>query len=143
MPANAPQASRRLVLAPISPRACLSQSGPRGSSCLQPASSSHRPKAGLVCTAARYRVTLETVRQTETGMRIQYSALKVPKGLAENLEIALGDSVEGSGSTPSRASCPTVQTRWPSSAHSDQKGVLPDAHRRRRPHPEGRRASTR
>jgi len=36
-----------------------------------------------------------TVERTQTGMRIERSLLKVLKGLAEYLDLSLGDLVEG------------------------------------------------
>jgi hypothetical protein len=42
-----------------------------------------------------YVVTMVTVDRVQTGLRIERSTLKVLKGLAEYLDISLGDLVEG------------------------------------------------
>jgi hypothetical protein len=44
---------------------------------------------------ACYLVTVVTVERTQTGFRIERSTLKVLKGLAEYLDLSLGDLVEG------------------------------------------------
>lgn len=56
-----------------------------------------------------YQVTVVTVTRAQTGMRIESSTLKVLKGLAEFLDMSVGDLVEGivlnafEGSAPSSA----------------------------------------
>jgi hypothetical protein len=42
-----------------------------------------------------YRVTVVTIERVQTGLRIERSTLKVLKGLAEYLDLSLGDLVEG------------------------------------------------
>jgi DNA-binding transcriptional MerR regulator len=42
-----------------------------------------------------YIVTMVTVERTQTGLRLEKNVLKVLKGLAEYLDISLGDLVEG------------------------------------------------
>jgi hypothetical protein len=42
-----------------------------------------------------YHVTMVTVERVQTGLRIERTTLKVLKGLAEYLDLSLGDLVEG------------------------------------------------
>ena len=42
-----------------------------------------------------YHVTVVTVERVQTGLRIERTTLKVLKGLAEYLDLSLGDLVEG------------------------------------------------
>lgn len=42
-----------------------------------------------------YHVTMVTITRVQTGMRIERNLLKVLKGLAEYLDVSLGDLVEG------------------------------------------------
>lgn len=42
-----------------------------------------------------YLVTMVQVRRAQTGLRIERNTLKVLKGLAEYLDLSLGDLVEG------------------------------------------------
>ena len=42
-----------------------------------------------------YHVTVVTIARTQTGLRIERNVLKVLKGLAEYLDLSLGDLVEG------------------------------------------------
>ena len=42
-----------------------------------------------------YHFTVVTVERTQTGLRIERNTLKVLKGLAEYLDLSLGDLVEG------------------------------------------------
>ena len=42
-----------------------------------------------------YHVTVVTVERVQTGLRIERNTLKVLKGLAEYLDLSLGDLVEG------------------------------------------------
>ena len=42
-----------------------------------------------------YRVTVVRIERVQTGLRIERSTLKVLKGLAEYLDLSLGDLVEG------------------------------------------------
>jgi hypothetical protein len=42
-----------------------------------------------------YHVTMVTVERVQTGLRIERNTLKVLKGLAEYLDLSLGDLVEG------------------------------------------------
>jgi hypothetical protein len=42
-----------------------------------------------------YHVTMVTVERVQTGLRIERYTLKVLKGLAEYLDLSLGDLVEG------------------------------------------------
>lgn len=42
-----------------------------------------------------YIVTMGTVERAQTGLRIERNLLKVLKGLAEYLDMSLGDLVEG------------------------------------------------
>jgi hypothetical protein len=42
-----------------------------------------------------YRVTVVTVERVQTGLRVERNTLKVLKGLAEYLDLSLGDLVEG------------------------------------------------
>jgi hypothetical protein len=42
-----------------------------------------------------YRITVVTVVRVQTGLRIERNLLKVLKGLAEYLDVSLGDLVEG------------------------------------------------
>jgi hypothetical protein len=42
-----------------------------------------------------YIVTMVTAERTQTGLRVEKNLLKVLKGLAEYLDISLGDLVEG------------------------------------------------
>jgi len=44
---------------------------------------------------ACYLVTMVTVERAQTGLRIERNTLKVLKGLAEYLDLSLGDLVEG------------------------------------------------
>src|SRR5262249_58509266 len=60
--------------------------GSRGS--LPPAS---MPEARDEC----YLVTMVTIERVQTGLRIERNTLKVLKGLAEYLDLSLGDLVEG------------------------------------------------
>lgn len=43
----------------------------------------------------RYHVTVVTIERVQTGLRIERNLLKVLKGLAEYLDMSLGDLVEG------------------------------------------------
>jgi hypothetical protein len=45
--------------------------------------------------AVCYLFTMVTVERTQTGLRIERNTLKVLKGLAEYLDLSLGDLVEG------------------------------------------------
>lgn len=42
-----------------------------------------------------YHVTVVNIERVQTGLRIERSTLKVLKGLAEYLDLTLGDLVEG------------------------------------------------
>ena len=42
-----------------------------------------------------YHVTMVTAERVQTGLRIERTTLKVLKGLAEYLDLSLGDLVEG------------------------------------------------
>ena len=42
-----------------------------------------------------YHITVVTVERVQTGLRIERNTLKVLKGLAEYLDLSLGDLVEG------------------------------------------------
>ena len=42
-----------------------------------------------------YHITMVTVERVQTGLRIERNTLKVLKGLAEYLDLSLGDLVEG------------------------------------------------
>lgn len=42
-----------------------------------------------------YHITVVTIERVQTGLRIERNLLKVLKGLAEYLDISLGDLVEG------------------------------------------------
>ena len=42
-----------------------------------------------------YHVTMVTIERVQTGLRIERTTLKVLKGLAEYLDLSLGDLVEG------------------------------------------------
>jgi hypothetical protein len=42
-----------------------------------------------------YLVTVVTIRRVQTGLRIERNTLKVLKGLAEYLDVSLGNLVEG------------------------------------------------
>jgi len=42
-----------------------------------------------------YHVTMVTIERAQTGLRIERNTLKVLKGLAEYLDLSLGDLVEG------------------------------------------------
>jgi len=42
-----------------------------------------------------YHVTMVPVRRIQTGVRIERQLLKVLKGLAEYLDVSLGDLIEG------------------------------------------------
>ena len=44
---------------------------------------------------AWYLVTVVTIERVQTGLRIERNLLKVLKGLAEYLDMSLGDLVEG------------------------------------------------
>jgi hypothetical protein len=43
----------------------------------------------------RYIVTMVTIERVQTGFRIERNMLKVLKGMAEYLDLSLGDLVEG------------------------------------------------
>jgi hypothetical protein len=51
--------------------------------------------ASLAGGHERYIVTMVTIERAQTGLRIERSTLKVLKGLAEYLDLSLGDLVEG------------------------------------------------
>jgi hypothetical protein len=42
-----------------------------------------------------YHITMVTVERVQTGLRVERNTLKVLKGLAEYLDLSLGDLVEG------------------------------------------------
>jgi hypothetical protein len=48
-----------------------------------------------VVSSESYIVTVVTVERAQTGLRIERNTLKVLKGLAEYLDLSLGDLVEG------------------------------------------------
>jgi hypothetical protein len=49
----------------------------------------------LLATQEVYHVTMVTTERMQTGLRIERTTLKVLKGLAEYLDLSLGDLVEG------------------------------------------------
>jgi hypothetical protein len=51
--------------------------------------------AGAPSRVLWYHITMVTVERTQTGLRIERNTLKVLKGLAEYLDLSLGDLVEG------------------------------------------------
>ena len=42
-----------------------------------------------------YQITMETIERVQTGVRLEKRTLKVLKGLAESLDLSLGDLLEG------------------------------------------------
>ncbi len=59
-------------------------------------SSRRRTQPGpLVSLSLRYHFTMVTIERAQTGLRIERNTLKVLKGLAEYLDLSLGDLVEG------------------------------------------------
>lgn len=55
------------------------------------------PPSGLGSggSEACYLVTMVTIQRVQTGLRMERNTLKVLKGLAEYLDLSLGDLVEG------------------------------------------------
>src|SRR6266705_556731 len=64
---------------------------PTSPCCAVVRSSGDAKSPGLPC----YLITMVTIERVQTGLRIERSLLKVLKGLAEYLDISLGDLVEG------------------------------------------------
>src|SRR5262245_53223900 len=59
---------------------------------------SHATRAGrqrLLIARLCYLVTVVTIQRVQTGFRIERTTLKVLKGLAEYLDVSLGNLVEG------------------------------------------------
>ena len=65
-----------------------------------------------------------TVERVQTGLRIERKTLKVLKGLAEYLDLSLGDLVEGMVLHAFEGKAPSGRLSWPRSTSSRRSTVL-------------------
>jgi hypothetical protein len=81
-------------MAPVIPVTCISMLAGRGQE-FHRAATRTRGTASTVQVIPWYLVTVVTIERVQTGLRIERNTLKVLKGLAEYLDLSLGDLVEG------------------------------------------------